>query len=36
MSGANSFEDMAIWMKERKREISKFLRLEPSKTFFFG
>ena len=25
MSGANSFEDMAIWMKERKREIAKFL-----------
>lgn len=25
MSGANSFEDMAIWMKERKREISKLL-----------
>ena len=21
MSGANSFEDMALWMKERKREI---------------
>jgi hypothetical protein len=25
MSGANSFEDMAIWMKERKKEIAKFL-----------
>ena len=25
MSGANSFEDMALWMKERKREIAKFL-----------
>ena len=25
MSGANSFEDMAIWMKERKREIAKLL-----------
>jgi hypothetical protein len=25
LSGANSFEDMAIWMKERKREISKLL-----------
>ena len=25
MSGANSFEDMSIWMKERKREISKCL-----------
>lgn len=25
MSGANSFEDMALWMKERKREIAKLL-----------
>jgi len=25
MSGSNSFEDMALWMKERKREIAKFL-----------
>lgn len=25
MSGANSFEDMSVWMKERKREIAKFL-----------
>ena len=25
MSGANSFEDMAIWMKDRKREIAKLL-----------
>ena len=25
ISGANSFEDMALWMKERKREIAKFL-----------
>ena len=25
LSGANSFEDMAIWMKERKREIAKLL-----------
>ncbi len=25
MSGANSFEDMALWMKEKKREIAKFL-----------
>jgi hypothetical protein len=25
MSGANSFEDMALWMKERKREIARFL-----------
>ena len=25
MSGANSFEDMAIWMKERKRDIAKLL-----------
>ena len=25
ISGANSFEDMSLWMKERKREIAKFL-----------
>jgi len=25
MSGANSFEDMAIWMRERKRDIAKLL-----------
>ena len=25
LSGANSFEDMALWMKERKREIAKLL-----------
>ena len=25
ISGANSFEDMSFWMKERKREIAKFL-----------
>jgi len=25
LSGANSFEDMSIWMKERKREIAKFI-----------
>jgi len=25
MSGANSFEDMAMWMKERKRDIAKLL-----------
>jgi len=25
MSGTNSFEDMAIWMKERKRDIAKLL-----------
>ena len=25
LSGANSFEDMAMWMKERKREIAKLL-----------
>ena len=25
LSGANSFEDMAIWMKERKHEIAKLL-----------
>jgi hypothetical protein len=26
MSGANSFEDMSLWMKERKREIAKLLQ----------
>jgi hypothetical protein len=26
MSGANSFEDMALWMKNRKREIAKLLQ----------
>jgi hypothetical protein len=25
MSGANGFEDMSLWMKERKKEISKLL-----------